>query len=76
MFKSFFKATKPTADQERQAASTIHVLRLRMERIVALNARRKALGEPLSDMALGAGTVSRATLLAKAEMLQTTRSAA
>ena len=74
MFKSFFRSKEPTADEARQAAESAYTLRLRMDRIVALNARRNAGGEPRMAGVLGSGTVSRASLLAKAHILQSPRS--
>ena len=72
MFKSLFKAKGPTHEEIAAMAATAEALRRRMARIVGLAAQQpKSMQAPA-----GAGTVARATLLARAGQQQMPRNAA
>jgi hypothetical protein len=74
MFKTYFGRNGRTADEDRALAEAAETLRARMNRFIHASAARTPY-EAESPLPSGAG-VSRAALLAKANRLQASRSAA
>jgi hypothetical protein len=75
MFKSYFGRNGQAAEEARALAEAADALKARMGRFLHASAARTPY-EPESQLPSGAGTVSRAALLAKAGRLQAARSAA